>query len=160
MVRGRRYWLVKSEPSAYSIDDLARDGSTTWDGVRNHQARNLMRDEMKLGDPVLFYHSSAEPTGVAGIAEVSRDAQPDETAFDPRSRYHDPKSRRDAPTWVQVGTKFVEKFEEVVPLAALKENPALASMKLVQRGSRLSVQPVTAAEWKAVLAMARRSRNR
>ena len=137
----KRYWLMKSEPGTYSIDNLARDGSTGWSGVRNFQARNFMRDEMKVGDGVLFYHSSAEPTGVAGIAVVCRDG------------YLDPTSEAGEP-WAQVDVKFVEKFPAVVALDALKANPALKAMKVVQRGMRLSVQPVTADEWKEVLKMA------
>ena len=148
-----RYWLMKSEPDVYSIDDLARDGSTEWDGVRNYQARNFMRDDMKLGDKVFFYHSNAEPAGIAGIAEVCSAPHPDDAQFDPKSKYYDPKSDRDDPRWYLVDLAFVEKFDDVIPLQALKDNPDLADMKVVQRGMRLSVQPVTAAEWKQVCKM-------
>ena len=127
------YWLMKSEPSAYSIDDLKRDGSTNWNGVRNYQARNFMR-EMKAGDRVLFYASSADPSGVTGIAEVSREAQPEP----------------DDPTWSMVDIEFVEKFKEIVPLDVLKATKGLEKMVVVQKGSRLSVQPVTAAEFSIV----------
>jgi predicted RNA-binding protein with PUA-like domain len=153
-----RHWLMKSEPEVFSIDDLAREGKTAWDGVRNYQARNFMRDEMKLGDLVLYYHSNADPAGVAGIAKVCREAYPDPTQFDASSEYHDPKSDPDDPRWVLVDVEFVERFDEVVPLTALKDNPALADMKVVQRGMRLSVQPVTPDEWNEVLSMAQRPR--
>jgi predicted RNA-binding protein with PUA-like domain len=151
----KRHWLMKSEPSAFSIDDLARAGRTGWEGVRNYQARNLLRDEVKAGDEVLFYHSSAEPAGVAGIAKVVRAAYPDPTQFDRKSEYHDPGSPKDAPRWVAVEVAFVRKFARVVTLAELKAGPALAEMLVTKKGSRLSVQPVTAAEFAAVLAMAK-----
>jgi predicted RNA-binding protein with PUA-like domain len=152
----KRYWLMKSEPGVYSIDDLKRDKRTEWDGVRNYQARNFMRDQMKKGDGVLFYHSSCDPAGVAGIAEVARESYPDPTQFDRKSKYYDPKSDPGDPRWYLVDIKFSKKLAEVIPLSAIKANPALAEMKLVQRGQRLSVQPVTAAEWKKVLSMAPR----
>lgn len=149
----QRHWLMKSEPSVFSIDDLERAGTTSWEGVRNYQARNLLRDEVKPGDAVLFYHSSAEPSGVAGIARVARGAYPDPTQFDRKSPYHDADSPRDAPRWLTVDVAFVRKLPRVVTLAELKANPALAKMVVTQRGSRLSVQPVTPAEYAAVLAM-------
>jgi predicted RNA-binding protein with PUA-like domain len=150
---GARYWLVKSEPDVFSFDDLwASPGRTTsWDGVRNHQARNFMRDGMRLGDGVLFYHSNAEPTAIVGTAEVVREAYPDPTAFDRSSEYFDPKSRRDAPTWVMVDLRAVARLRTPLTLAALRDVPELAGMELLRRGSRLSVQPVTPAEWAAVL---------
>jgi len=151
----KRHWLMKSEPSAFSIDDLARAGRTGWEGVRNYQARNLLRDEVKAGDEVLFYHSSADPAGVAGIAKVVRGAYPDPTQFDRKSEYHDPGSPTDAPRWLAVEVGFVRKFARVVTLAELKANPALAEMLVTKKGSRLSVQPVTPAEFAAVLAMAK-----
>jgi predicted RNA-binding protein with PUA-like domain len=151
----KRFWLMKSEPSAFSIDDLARAGKTGWEGVRNYAARNLLRDEVKPGDEVLFYHSSADPTGVAGVARVSRGAYPDPTQFDRKSEYHDPGSGKDAPRWLAVEVAFVRKFPRVVTLAELKANPALADMLVTKKGSRLSVQPVTAAEFAAVTAMAK-----
>ena len=150
----KRYWLMKSEPGTYSIDDLKRDKRTMWEGVRNYQARNFMRDQMNKGDGVLFYHSSCDPAGVAGLAEVAGDSYPDPTQFDPKSNYFDPKSDPDDPRWHLVAVKFVKKLPNVIPLAVIKANPKLSKMKLVQRGQRLSVQPVTAAEYREVLAMA------
>lgn len=152
-----RHWLMKSEPETFSIDDLQRVGVEPWTGVRNYQARNLMRDELRVGDAVLFYHSNAEPSGVAGLARVTRTGVVDETQFDPASPYHDPAARRDAPRWVCVEVGFVERFAQVVPLAVLKAEPALAGMPLLQRGSRLSVQPVSPAHFARVVAMARRA---
>jgi len=149
------YWLMKSEPSAFSIDDLAEEKRTSWEGIRNYQARNLLR-ETKAGDQVLFYHSSADPTGVAGIAKVVREAYPDPAQFDRKSEYFDPKSPRAEPRWLTVDLAFVRKFPRVVTLGELKANPALAKMAVTQRGSRLSVQPVTLEEFRAVLAMAGR----
>jgi len=150
----QRYWLVKSEPDVYSIDDLARDGRTSWSGVRNHRARNLMRDEMKLGDPVLFYHSSADPPGVAGLARVCREGHADPTAWDPKSEYHDPKSTPARPVWMMVDVEFVEKFPALVPLGTLRDTAALEGMPLLQRGQRLSVQPVSPAHFRIVLKLA------
>jgi predicted RNA-binding protein with PUA-like domain len=133
---------MKSEPDVYSIDDLARDGRTHWSGVRNYVARNFMRDEMKPGDLVLFYHSSAEPKGVAGLAKVCRTAYPDDTQFDRKSEYFDAKATRDAPRWFMVDVEFVEKFPQVVELATIKATKELRGMMVTQRGARLSVQPV------------------
>ncbi len=145
---------MKSEPDVYSIHDLQRDGSTHWDGVRNYQARNTMRDDMKVGDKVLFYHSNAKPPGVAGVATVCKEGYPDHTAFDASSKYHDPKSDPENPRWMMVDIAFDRAFESLIPLDALKSNPALDGMALLQRGQRLSVQPVSAAHYAAVLAMA------
>lgn len=147
------YWLMKSEPDVFSIEDLRKAKRTDWDGVRNYQARNYMRDSMKKGDLVLFYHSNAEPPGVAGIARVSAESHPDETQFDKKSEYYDPKSKRENPTWMLVEVEFVEAFREVIPLDRLKAEKALAKMVLLQKGSRLSVQPVTEAEWKVVMGL-------
>ena len=138
----RKYWLMKSEPGTYSIDDLERDRTTCWEGVRNYRARNLMRDEMKVGDLVLFYHSNADPPGAAGIAKGSKEGYPDKYAFDKRSKYFDPKSKRENPTWFLVDLEFVEKFADVVSLHEMKEDPEFEGMMVVQRGARLSVQPV------------------
>ena len=149
-----RYWLIKSEPSSYSIDDLERDRTTSWEGVRNYQARNFMRDEMQPGDGVLFYHSSADPTGVAGLAQVSRAAYPDPTARDPSSEYHDPKATDDDPRWYAVDVTFLERFPSVVPVAALRGAPGLEDM-LINRKSRLSIQPVTPEEFDVVQRMGR-----
>jgi predicted RNA-binding protein with PUA-like domain len=150
----RHYWLMKSEPDVYSIDDLARDGRAEWEGVRNYQARNLMRDEMREGDLVLFYHSNAKPPGVAGVARVCREAYPDPTQFDRKSQYHDPKSKRDDPRWLLVDVEFVERFDEVVSLADLKADPALEGMKVTQKGQRLSVQPVDEPHFRHILKVA------
>jgi len=146
----KRYWLMKCEPGAYSIDDLERDGEASWEGVRNFQARNLLRDEVKVGDGVLFYASNAEPSGVTGVAEVARAGYPDPFAFKRGHRYYDPQSDPRQPTWYAVDIRFVEKFPEIVPLATLKATPGLADMRVVQKGSRLSVQPVTAREFETV----------
>jgi len=148
----RRYWLVKTEPDCFSFDDLwdAPDRTTYWDGVRNYQARNTLRDEMKKGDRVLVYHSSCEPPAVVGVAEVVREGYTDFTAFDPSHEHFDPKSREDAPTWVMVDIRAVEKFKRPVTLAELRATPGLEKMSLLQKGSRLSVQPVRAEEWEIV----------
>jgi predicted RNA-binding protein with PUA-like domain len=148
------YWLFKSEPESYSYADLERDGSTGWNGVRNYQARNYLRDSIQVGDGVLFYHSNADPAAVVGIAEVIEAAHADPSAFDPDSDYHDPKSKPDAPTWFQVTIKPVRSVDPPLSLARLREVPALARMELLRKGSRLSVQAVTDAEWKAVLDLA------
>ena len=153
-----RYWLMKSEPEVFSIDHLAERGREPWDGVRNYQARNFMRDDMKVGDGVLFYHSSAEAIGVAGIARVAREAYPDPTAFDPDSPYFDPKSDPANPRWLMVDVELVEKLPAVVPLEVLRKTPGLEDMMVLKKGMRLSVQPVTAAEWDIVLSMGRKSR--
>lgn len=145
------YWLMKSEPSEVSIDDLARSPGQTvpWFGVRNYLARNFMRDQMRVGDGVLFYHSSCPEPGIAGLAEVASTAYPDETQFDPKGKYHDPKATREAPRWMNVDVKLVRKTA-LLSLAEMRVAPALASMVVLQRGNRLSITPVTPAEWKAV----------
>jgi len=148
-----KYWLIKSEPDVYSIDDLKKDKKTHWDGVRNYQARNFMRDEMKKGDQVIYYHSNTEPPGAVGICEVVKEGYPDFTAFDPDDKHFDPKSKKDNPTWIMVDVKFVQKFKNIVPLADIKENKKLQDMKLVQRGNRLSVMPVTKAEFNEIVKM-------
>jgi predicted RNA-binding protein with PUA-like domain len=155
---GVRHFLMKSEPSVFSIDDLAKakGRASGWDGVRNYQARNLMRDEMRPGDLVLFYHSSADVTGVAGIATIAEAAHPDPTQFDPKSDYYDAASPRAAPRWLQVGVRLVEKFASPVSLETIRETPALAGMDLLRRGNRLSVQRVTAAEFETIVALAGR----
>lgn len=151
-----RYWLMKCEPSAYSIDDLERDGTASWEGVRNYQARNFMRDDMKIGDGVLFYASNAEPAGVTGLAEVCRGAYPDHFAFRKGHEYFDPKSKKDNPTWFMVDIRFVERFRQIVTIADLKAAPGLEKMAVLQKGSRLSVQPVRPEEWKIVVSLGRR----
>jgi len=150
-----RYWLMKSEPDVFSFDDLlaAKGKRTHWDGIRNYQARNFMRDGMRKGDRVLYYHSNTKPPGIAGVAEVVAEAYPDHTQFDPASKYHDPKSDPDAPRWLMVDIKARRRLKHYVELDALKANPRLAEMAVVQRGQRLSVQPVTPAEWVEVLSM-------
>ena len=154
--RDTRHWLVKSEPDSFSFDDLlAAPGQTTcWDGVRNYQARNFMRDDMKKGDLVLFYHSSIDPAAIVGIAEVVRDGYPDHTALDPRDGHFDPKSKADAPTWIMVDLRAVEPLAKPLTLGELRGVKGLESMTLLQKGSRLSVQPVSASEWAVVCAMA------
>lgn len=151
------YWLVKSEPDVYPIAQLKKDRSTGWTGVRNYQARNTMRDLMKIGDGVLFYHSNADPAAIAGIARVSSAPHADPTQFDLKSEYFDPKSKRNNPTWIMVDIAFEKEFPRAIPLDELKRTPGLEKMVLTQRGSRLSVQPVTAAEWKIILGLADKS---
>ncbi len=150
-----KYWLMKTESGSYSIDELQRDGRTAWEGVRNYQARNFMRDEMQVGDAVLFYHSGAEPPGVAGLARVARSGYPDATARDPQSRYFDPKASEEDPRWFLVDLEFVEKFPEIVPLARLRETPGLEKMLVINK-SRLSVQPVAEEEFRIVRTLGRR----
>lgn len=152
-----RYWLMKVEPSAYTIDDLARDGRTGWEGVRNYQARNFLRDEIRVGDGVLFYASNASPSGVAGIAEVVTAGYPDPLQYRKGHDYYDAKATAAQPIWYSVDIKFVERFPAVVPLADLKANPKLKTMMVIKRGVRLSVQPVTAGEFDEVRRMGRRA---
>ena len=153
-----QYWLMKSEPAEFGIDDFAkaRGGTTSWFGVRNYQARNFMRDRMQLGDRAFFYHSSCEVPGIAGIVEVCRAAHPDLTQFDPKSKYYDPKATREQPRWVNVDVRLVKKTR-LLPLAELRNHKALAGMQLLQRGNRLSITPVTAAEWKCISALLERA---
>jgi len=148
-----RHWLMKSEEDEYSIDDLARDGKAPWTGVRNYEARNLMRDEMKPGDLILYYHSNARPSGVAGIARVASEPYPDHLQFDPDSPYHDAKATEEEPRWFLVDVEFVEKFSRVVSLKEVKDNPDLQEMTLVKR-MRLSVQPVEPEEFQIIREMA------
>ncbi len=152
----RRYWLMKSEPDVFSFEDLwkAPKRTTLWDGVRNYQARNFMRDDMRKGDGVLYYHSNQKPPGIAGIAEVAGAPYPDPSQFDPKSKYFDPKSKLKSPTWILVDVRAVRKLPELISLDDLKAEKKLADMAVVQKGSRLSVQPVTAAEWAHVHRMA------
>ena len=150
-----RAWLMKCEPAAYTIDDLKRDGTTSWEGVRNYQARNFMRD-MKLGDEVLFYASNADPSGVTGIAEISREAYPDPFALKKGHKYFDEKSTKEDPIWVSVELRFVEKFDEIVSLETLKNTKGLEEMVVTKKGSRLSIQPVTAGEFEIVAKLGRR----
>lgn len=152
------YWLFKSEPDAYSFADLKRekDRTTCWDGIRNYQARNTLRDRVRVGDRVLFYHSRVKPMAVVGTARVVREAYPDPTQFDASSRYHDPGSDPENPRWVMVDIRHDMDFDRPVTLAEIKATPSLADMFLVRKGMRLSVQPVTAKEWKTILGMGRK----
>lgn len=137
-----RYWLMKSEPTSYSIDDLQKQGKTAWEGVRNYQARNFMRDGMKVGDMALFYHSNATPSGVAGVCRISKASFPDNTALDPKSQYYDPKASKENPIWMLVEVEFVEKFPHFVSLEKIKQIPKLADMLVLKKGIRLSVMPI------------------
>lgn len=150
------FWLFKSEPNTYSFADLCDepDRSTGWDGVRNYQARNFLRDQIQVGDGVLFYHSNAKPPAIVGIAEVTQAGHPDPTAFDPTSQYHDPKSRPEEPRWYQVTIQAVRPIEPPLSLPQLRQVPELVDMELLRKGSRLSVQPVRPEEWKVILQLA------
>jgi predicted RNA-binding protein with PUA-like domain len=163
MAKATKYWLMKSEPDAFSIDDLAtRPGKTDhWDGIRNYQARNYMRDGMSKGDLVFFYHSNCEEPGIVGVMEVaSPAAYPDHTAFDPESKYFDPKSDPDDPRWLMVDVRYRRKFRRPVALKMLKEHPVLSGMQVCRKGSRLSITPVAPDEWHEVLALAGESERR
>ena len=146
----KRYWLMKCEPVAYTIDNLARDQRTSWEGVRNYQARNFMRDEMQVGDGVLFYASNADPSGVTGLAKISRSGHPDYFSWRKGHKYFDPKSTKVSPVWHMVEIEFVKRFPEIVSLATLKAHKGLNQMMVTQKGSRLSVQPVTRIEFNIV----------
>ncbi len=146
----KKYWLFKSEPNAYSINDMQKDKTTYWDGVRNYQARNFIRDEMKKGDKVLFYHSNAKPNAVVGICEITKEAYPDFTAFDPDNKHFDSKSKTDEPAWFMVDIKFLKKFTAAVTLEEIKDTPKLKKMRLVQRGNRLSVFPIEKIEFETI----------
>ncbi len=147
------HWLMKSEPDTFSIDDLARRGREPWDGVRNYQARNFMRDGMRVGDGVFFYHSNCAEPGIVGLAEVASDAYPDPSQFDPKSDYFDPGASRENPRWMLVDVGFVRKLKRTITLKELQALPALAEMALVRKGNRLSVMPVKAGEWKTILGL-------
>jgi len=154
----KKHWLMKCEPAAYTILDLERDGETSWEGVRNYQARSFMRDDMRVGDLVLFYASNAEPSGVTGLATVSRAGYPDQFAWKKSHRYFDEKSDKKKPTWFMVDIAFVEAFKSTIALETLKTTPGLETMKVTQKGSRLSVQPVTKAEYSIVVRLGRKRR--
>jgi len=149
------YWLMKSEPEVFGIDDLkARPAQTEhWDGVRNYQARNMMRDDMKLGDQVFFYHSNCKEPGIVGIAEIVKEGYPDYTAFDPEQKYYDEKSSPQNPRWYMVDVKFKRKLKRTITLDELKQIKTLEDMALVRRGNRLSIMPVTAKQWKTILSI-------
>ncbi|HSH41796.1 MAG TPA: EVE domain-containing protein [Arenicellales bacterium] len=146
-----QYWLMKSEPDVYGIDDLARFKVDHWDGIRNYQARNFMRDGMKKGDLAFFYHSNCDEPGIVGIMEIAREAYPDHTQFDPDEKYFDSKSDPDNPRWLMVDVKFVRKLARTITLRELKSYKTLADMPLVQKGSRLSIMPVTKRQWDFIL---------
>ena len=150
-----RYWLMKSEPDVFSIDDLAKKKAALWDGVRNYQARNFMTQEMQIGDQVLFYHSNAEPPGVAGIAEVVGPAVPDPAQFDKKSEYFDPKASPEKPRWFCVKVGFKEKFGGVIPLDQLRHEKTLQDMMVIKNGQRLSIQPVSPKEFDCIREMSK-----
>ena len=153
-----QYWLMKSEPLTYGIDDLKRapKGIDYWDGVRNYQANNYMRRDMKKGDMALFYHSNTRPPGVAGLIQVVREGYPDHTAFDKTSKYYDPRSTPDRPRWMMVDIKFKRKFSELIPLTELRSEKALKKMQILKKGSRLSITPLTKSEFDHIMEMADR----
>lgn len=153
----KKYWLVKSEPEVFSIINLQnqKDQTTHWDGVRNYQARNYLRDEMKMGDRVLFYHSNAEPLAIVGVCEVVKEGYPDFTAFDPKDNHFDPKSKKENPTWYMVDLKLNEIFKYPITLEQIKSNKKLQDMKLIQRGNRLSVMPITKDEFNEIIRMSK-----
>ena len=156
MAKATQYWLMKTEPTTYSIQDLAKEKKQTthWDGVRNYQARNYMRDQMKLGDRVLIYHSNANPPGVAGVAKIVRESYPDHTSWDPKDKHYDEKSTAQNPRWFMVDIQLEEIFDAEIPLDELRGVKALAEMELLRKGSRLSVQPVRKKEFDAVTRLA------
>lgn len=147
------YWLMKSEPDTYSIDDLAAKSPAMWEGCRNYTVRIFFRDQMSIGDMAFFYNSNSDPSGIAGTMKIVSEPYPDPTQFDPSSHYYDPKSPADNPRWVLRDVAFIEKFKRVVPLAELRETPGLEDMMVVRKGQRLSVMPVTAEEWSVVMGL-------
>jgi predicted RNA-binding protein with PUA-like domain len=151
----KKYWLFKSEPSEFSWNDLkkSKNQTTFWDGVRNYQARNFLRDEIERGDGVLFYQSNTDPLAVVGYCEVVKEGYPDHTQFDPKNSHFDPKAKKDSPTWFMVDIKLAQEFKNLITLESIKANPKLKNMKLIQRGQRLSIQPVTKTEWGEILKM-------
>ena len=147
------YWLMKSEPDAYSIDDLREARRDTWDGIRNYQVRNMMRDDMKKGDLAFFYHSSCPEPGVVGIMTICREAYPDDSAFDPEAKYYDPKSDPADPRWLMVDVRYKRKLKRTITLRELREHPELEELALLRRGNRLSVMPVSEADWEFILGL-------
>ena len=148
------YWLIKSEPEAYSIDDLEADRTEHWDGIRNYQARNFMRDDMKVGDQVFFYHSNCKPPGIVGICEVASKPYPDHTAFDANEKYFDPKSDPDNPRWIMVDMKFIRKTRRLISLEEIKQHAdQLEDFPLIRKGNRLSIMPVSEAHWEYLLTL-------
>ncbi|SEA99465.1 Predicted RNA-binding protein, contains PUA-like domain [Thiothrix caldifontis] len=148
-----QYWLMKSEPDVFGIDDLQKVAVEPWDGVRNYQARNMMRDQMQVGDQVFFYHSNCDIPGIVGIASIATQGYPDDTAFNPEAKYFDPKSDPQNPSWYRVDVQFVRKLKRTISLRELREQTALQNMPLVQKGCRLSVMPVSAEEWQTILVL-------
>ncbi len=150
-----KYWLFKSEPETFGIDHLIKRPKQTeqWDGVRNYQARNMLRDDIKIGDKAFFYHSNCTPPGIVGMIDIVKASYPDTTAFNPESKYYDPKSTPDNPRWFMVDVHFIKKFDRIISLEELKQHPLLENMVVARRGSRLSITPVTAEEWKTIIAM-------
>jgi len=147
------YWLMKSEPDAYSIDDLERDGREPWDGIRNYQARNMMRDEMEIGDEVFFYHSNCKEPGIVGIMKVASEPYPDPMQFDRTSKYYDPKSTKDNPRWCLVDVEFVRKLERTISLAEIKDTTGLDGLILTRKGNRLSIMPIDKTHWSRLLSL-------
>jgi predicted RNA-binding protein with PUA-like domain len=148
-----KYWLMKSEPDAFSIDDLKRVKVEPWDGIRNYQARNFMRDQMKVGDQVFFYHSNCDQVGIVGIMKVASKPYPDPTAFDKKNKYYDPKSKPEDPRWILVDVRFVKKLKRTVLLSELKQHPELEGMQLLKKGNRLSIMPVDKLHWDFILSL-------
>lgn len=153
-----KYWLMKSEPECFSIDDLKNRPKQTehWDGVRNYQARNMLRDDMEVGDLVFFYHSNAQPPGIVGVMKIVKSGYPDFTAFDPNHEHHDPKSNPEKPMWYMVDVQFVEKFPKMITLEELKHHTALEEMILLRKGNRLSVMPVAKKEWDYIIKLSKK----
>lgn len=149
------YWLMKSEPDTYGIDDLQREGTNMWEGCRNYTVRNFLRDDMRVGDLAFFYHSNANPSGIVGIMKIVSEAYPDPTQFDSTSEYYDPKSPPEAPRWLVRDVEFVERFPRTISLAELRETPGLEDMLVIRKGQRLSIMPVEPTEWEIVLNLAR-----
>ena len=155
----KQYWLMKCEPDAYTIDDLKRDKKTAWEGVRNFQARNFMRDQMQVGDKVLFYASNAEPSGVTGLARIARAGYPDEYSWKKGHHYFDAGSSKEKPLWYMVDIAFVERFPGTLPLETLKHTKGLEDMMVIKKGARLSIQPVTKAEYDIVVKLGRKTKS-
>ena len=156
MQRAKQYWIMKSEPSEYSIDDLKRDKQAPWFGVRGYQARNFMRDEMRVGDEILFYHSSCPEPGVVGVARVASQAYPDATQFDPKSPYFDPKATKENPRWMLVDVKFIKKFKSIITLPRLRQKKSLRDLVILRPGNRLSITPVTRAAFQSIYALGKK----
>jgi len=145
------FWLMKNEPEDYNIDDLKRDKIEPWDGIRNYQVRNMIRDEMMIGDQAFFYHSNCEIPGIYGLMTINTKAYPDHTAFDKKAKYYDPKSKKENPTWLMVDVKYKRKLKKVISLTELKKHKTLSNMRVVQKGNRLSITKVTKKEWDFIL---------